>query len=227
MPEQSQNNRIRMNTKKQIYKSWTPAERRYMNRHYSRKPINELAAALHRSFTSIHAYAAKNNIRKEYRKNGWTPQEEKILMRYYPQGGAGAVLPHLHRTRHSIRLHARIIGVKYISPYKPWTSQDDDYIRLHYQTESDKKIAQILHQQVYLVNRRRCKLHLRRLSNNGWTAEEIELLKQYYPATPSIVLARKLGRTQYSVTKTANRLGISKSRPYPRTAIQKNNNPFA
>jgi hypothetical protein len=152
----------------------------------------------------------KHNLHREYRLNGWRPQEEEIIKRCFPKGGVESVMPRLHRSRHAVFTHASIMGMKRVFEKQSWTSKEDEYIRLHCETDSDEEIARILQRKVLHVANRRRQMHLYRFRGDGWTDVEIELLEQNYHTTPSIEFAYKFGRSQNSITKMAQKLGIHK-----------------
>lgn len=65
------------------------------------------------------------------------------------------------------------------------------------------------------ITRRPATRKVRRASNGGntWSREEVAFMRKYYRVNETAWVARKLGRTVYSVRYKASDLNIKKSRP--------------
>jgi hypothetical protein len=48
-----------------------------------------------------------------------------------------------------------------------------------------------------------------------WSQDEVDILENLYPSTPNDEIARRLGRSRYSVEMKAKRLGFEKEQPSP------------
>lgn len=55
------------------------------------------------------------------------------------------------------------------------------------------------------------KRHFKNQRMPRWTASELDKLRDLYPSTPNVEIARQLGRTTKSVVSKAHKLGLKKT----------------
>jgi DNA-binding CsgD family transcriptional regulator len=93
-----------------------------------------------------------------------------------------------------------------------WTKQHEIYLKQYYGKKSNKEIANALERSCDSVQRKAQRLGLTTSKENDyrpWTKEEIDYMYKWYERRGTDFIAKKFNRTQYSVRRKAQNLGLN------------------
>lgn len=93
-----------------------------------------------------------------------------------------------------------------------WTKQHELYLKQNYNKKSIKEIACTLGRSYNSVQRKAQRMNLTIPKENElipWTQEEIDYLEKWYEKRGTDFIAKKFNRTQYSVRRKAQSLGLN------------------
>ena len=93
-----------------------------------------------------------------------------------------------------------------------WTKQHELYLKKYYGEKSVKEIADILGRSYNSVQRKAQRMKLtipKEGESRPWTQEEISYLEKWYEKRGTDYIAKKFNRTEYSVRRKAQSLGLN------------------
>lgn len=103
-----------------------------------------------------------------------------------------------------------------------WTSTEDEFLIMHYQSMTNKELAEQLNRSLHSVAEHGRKLGLRRpggrgwASHNtvvhGWSRQEDDYLREHYGKVKATDIADGIGRSLLAVQNRAGILGITRQR---------------
>lgn len=166
----------------------------------------------------------------------WTQTEIRELKRLYPMSHNKDLAKIFGRTRVSILRKAKKLGIKKdwgggyrVGPPPQnenlWSREEVETLKNMFSNSSSRKIAEKLGRSYFAVQSKIRKLGLyqtlkasgqkRNFLENCWTAEEIALLKEFYPLKSRVQIAEQLGRSPDGVARMASKLKLSYLRSCP------------
>jgi hypothetical protein len=189
---------------------------------YGLRDEKSIARDLQRSPTSVRRMA-ETVFRSGSRTGPWSAQETKQLKRYLGASNAEVIARILGRERAEIESKILELG-RIRQPNQRWTRDETLRFKRIYGTRSDEDLGAIFGRQVEEVARHATKLclakdkaFLRRLNGNGatrmprWGTEELAYLRESYPVTSNIEIAKHLRRSVKSVISKAHHIGLKKA----------------
>lgn len=93
-----------------------------------------------------------------------------------------------------------------------WTKQHELYLKKYYGKKTVKEIADILGRSYNSVQRKAQRMGLtvpKENESRPWTQEEINYLEKWYEKRGTDYIAKKFNRTQYSIRRKAQSLGLN------------------
>lgn len=94
-----------------------------------------------------------------------------------------------------------------------WTAEQDQYLIDHWQSQSDRELAEMVGHTAASVNARRQRLGLKhRESSKGpdWSREEVELMQELWGTYTIPQIAKRLNRSVLAVKVKSTRLGLGR-----------------
>jgi len=200
---------------------WTRAEIERLKDLYGLRSEDTIARELGRSASSVRKMAEE--IFRVARKQGpWTANEIQDLKRYLGVSGPDVIARILGRDPAEVKQQVFELGR--IQQGGRWTREETMKLRRIYGTRSDADLAAIFGRNIDSIQRlarRYClakdKAFLRRKHGKGasrmprWGEAEFEVLRELYPDTANLEIARRLGRSVKSVVSKAHHLGLRKN----------------
>lgn len=199
---------------------WTRAEMDRLRDMYGMRDEHAIARELGRTRQSVQRMAEA--IFRGARAQGpWTAGEVERLKTYL-----GATTPQviaLVLGRDQREVEQQIFELGRLQQTSRWTSEETLRFRRLYGTRSDEDLAMIFGRTLDAVQRlakRYClakdKAYVRRRRGEGathmprWAEAELTLLRDLYPRTPNLEIARQLGRSVKSIVSKAHHFGLKK-----------------
>lgn len=96
-------------------KAWTPDEDQLLIRLYGSVPVEDIAARLGRSESSVMHHASHLGV---HRRQPWTDEQERVLLRTYPLIGV-ACAPLCGHSPDASAEHARLCGCRRLPEHSP------------------------------------------------------------------------------------------------------------
>ncbi len=210
---------------------WSDLEIGLLRDLYPDTPQEEIAAQLvGRSFSAVQA---RVHILGLSRENFWTEEETALLRQLWPDRTLSELAGILKRAPRAIRSKARRLGLrrrpmvaadsgdkeegiasrerksKRPAP-RPWSEEEVKCLKHMYPTSSPEKIAKNLdHRSVASIKNKACELGL--TERRVWTAEEDNLIREYYYLGLSWrESAKRLNRSKTGVRLRARALGLQR-----------------
>ncbi|MDR3104228.1 MAG: hypothetical protein LBU96_07220 [Yokenella regensburgei] len=147
-----------------------------------------------------------------YRNNHelWTIEHLRYLEQHYRYQSLDELAAYLGRTPGAVALMADKLGCRG-ERGADWTAAEMDIIRNHYGSGVGAEFLQQLlpGRTVSAIFAMAEKMGV--LSGRFWHADELDILKRYYPAEGTSITARLPGRTIHAVRVMARKLGLKKS----------------
>ncbi len=200
---------------------WAHGEIERLKRLYGLRPDQQIARELSRSVESVRRMA-RRVFAGPPRTGPWSAEEVQQLKDYIGASPPETIAMILRRTVSEVE--HKIEELRRNRHSGPWSSADLHTLKRLYGTRTNEDLAVILGRTVSEIEEAARSLALakdkgfRRRRGDGkpvrmprWTAEEVELLRDLYPDTPNLEIARRLGRTVKAVVSKANDLGLKKS----------------
>lgn len=187
---------------------------------YGLRSEAQIARALGRTPQSVKRMVHKV-FAGEPRSGPWTAREIADLKRYLGAAEVPVIARILRRSEKEVERQIQVLQER-VQP-RAWTSGDVQRLKRLYGTRSAGDLSLILAQPVEEIERKAIELCLAkdkgyvRRSGNGsvrmprWSEPEIELLRELYPDTPNLDIAKRIGRSEKSVVSKAHDLGLKKS----------------
>lgn len=221
------------------FTSWSTKDIRLLRKLYPDAITKDLVGKFGRTIVAINAKASKLEIKKNWRKHydntkptlKWSKKETKLLEKLYPITPNSQLEPYFpKRSLGAVLGKAILLGLKkkYINRLKeeisshefnPWTKKDDELLKKLYPYMPNKEMVKKFGRTKSAISRRAQNMNLykkdytpalRKTDTEYWSKKQIALLKKEYPAAQTKDLAKKIGRTEKSVLRKAECLGIKK-----------------
>ncbi len=201
---------------------WSQAELEKLKLRYGLYADTVISHELNRSVESVRRMAHMV-FKGEPRIGPWSAEEVLQLKRYIGVATVSDMALILRRSTTEIRRKVEELGRQMAD--RPWNSVDRQHLKQLYGTRSDYDLGIILGRTEESIRReaqRLClakdKSFLRRQAGTSgvtrmprWSKEELRLLRELYPVTDNLEIARRLpGRTTKSVVSKAHDLGLRK-----------------
>lgn len=200
---------------------WSQAEVDKLKRKYGKTSDGALARELNRSVESLRRMARKV-FNGDAKAGPWTPSEVKALKEYWGVADMDKMELVLRRTPTDIERKARELRGQLQAGR--WSAEDIQRLKRHYGTRKDEDLVVILGRPVEEIIAKASEYRLakdksswrrigdgKRVRMPRWTPEEVSRLRELYPDTANLEIARELGRTLKSVVSKAHDLGLKKS----------------
>ena len=200
---------------------WSQVEIQLLQDMYGLRDIRAIARELQRSEESVRR-KAESLFQTAQRKDPWTSQEVERLKDYLGLNTPEVIARILGRTVEEVE--REIFALGRIQKDGPWGREELQQFRRVYGTRSDEDLSVIFGRPVRSVRAQASELHLakdkaflRRMHGKGasrmprWGEEEFQLLRELYPDTANLEIARRLGRSVKSVVSKAHHLGLRKN----------------
>ena len=201
---------------------WSQAEIARLREHYGLRDVATIARDLNRPVQSVKKMAAEV-FRQERRTGTWSADEVQRLKRYLGRSSEAVIAQILGRTEEEVR--QRIADLDRTLIATRWTREEVAEFKRIYGTRTDEDLARVFGRPVDLVEKLATKLKLakdkgflRKLNGASatkmprWTEDELNLLKELYPAHSNLDIATKLERSVKSVVSKAHNLGLKKDK---------------
>jgi hypothetical protein len=208
---------------------WSDLEIKLLRDLYPDTPLEGIAAQLvRRSLTAVGAMAHILGLR---RVNHWTEAEIALLRQLWPDRTPFELAGILKRSQRAIKGKARRLGLrrrpmvdadsgdeKKATParerkakrrvLRPWSEEEVKCLKHMYRTRSLEEIARNLdHRSLASIIGKAGELGLRQ--KHGWTAEQDNLIREYYGLGLSWrEIAKRLNRSKFGVQYRARALGL-------------------
>lgn len=199
---------------------WTRAEIDWLRDVYGLRDEQAIARELGRSRQSVRRMAEE--VFGAKRTQGpWTAGEVERLKVYLGATTPQVIALVLGRDEGEVR--EQIFELGRIQQNGRWTNEEMLRFRRYYGTRSDEDLAAIFGRGLDAVQRlakRFClakdKAFLKKQRGEGattmprWSSAELQLLRELYPRTPNLEIARQLNRSVKSIVSKAHHFGLKK-----------------
>lgn len=200
---------------------WSQVEVRLLRDMYGLRDIKAIARELSRSEESVRR-KAESLFKTAARNDPWTGQEVERLKLYLGLNTPEVIARILGRTLAEVE--REIFALGRITRDGPWMRDEVQQFRKIYGTRSDEDLSVIFGRPISTIRAlagelrlAKDKAFLRRQHGKGasrmprWSEEEFQLLRELYPDTANLEIARRLGRSVKSVVSKAHHLGLKKN----------------
>jgi len=200
---------------------WSQAEIAKLKDMYGLRDERSIARELKRSSASVRRMA-EAVFRSAARNGPWSAQEVKMLKRYLGATSSEVISRILGREQGEVESKIMELG-RIQQPNARWTRAETLRFKRIYGTRSDEDLGVIFGRPVEEVARyaaRLClakdKAFLKRVSGEGatrmprWSDEELNLLRELYPSSANMEIAKRLGRSVKSIVSKAHHIGLKK-----------------
>ncbi len=201
---------------------WSQAEVARLKELYGLRDDEAIAKELNRPVASVRKMA-ESIFPVAARIGPWTAVEIQKLKKYLGVAEDEILARILGRTVEEVK--AQVLDLGRIRLDGDWTQEETAELKRLYGTRTDEDIAIIFGRPTRSVVRKaeelclaKDKAFVRRVAGTPstrmprWTAEEIELLKRYYPDHSNLDIAQMLNRSVKSVVSKAHNIGLKKNR---------------
>lgn len=199
---------------------WSQAELERLRRSYGMRPDAQVARDLRRTLESVRRMA-KRVFHGELRTGPWNAREIEELKNYIGAASLDTIALILRRNpgevqRKLTELRTRVAG-------GPWNANEVHILKRWYGTRSNGDLAVILGRPETEIEAKAHELCLAkdkafahrfdaaRTRMPRWNDAEIERLRQLYPESPNLDIARELRRSVKSIVSKAHDLGLRKN----------------
>jgi hypothetical protein len=200
---------------------WSQVEIRLLQDLYGLRDVRSIARELARSEDSVRR-KAESLFQTAQRKDPWTGQEVERLKDYLGLNTPEVIARILGRTLEEVE--REIFALGRIQKDGPWERHELQQFRRIYGTRSDDDLSVIFGRPRRSVQALAAELHLakdkaflRKKHGKGasrmprWNEAEFKLLRELYPDTANLEIARRLARSVKSVVSKAHQLGLRKN----------------
>lgn len=190
--------------------AWTVKDIRFVEQHYGRRSVEEIARRLGRSVGAVRRVAHQSGVGKT-RSQPWTEEERELLRLHYDKGTdyMQTLLP--GRTQLAINAQASKLGIAYKTN---WSGQERQYLKDNYGLIPATKIAQILGRGVSGVRSMAREMNLGKrtiTSSKPWTEREMTIMREHCNQDAWIVRVQAFlpERTRAAIGAQANKMGLT------------------
>ncbi len=209
---------------------WSDLEVELLRQLHPDTPLEEIADQLiGRSLSAVQGMAHILGLR---RVTPWTREEIALLRQLWPERTLSDLAGILKRSERAIKSKANKLGLRRRPithagsadreeaialrqrtskrpTLRPWSEEEVKYLKHAYSTRSPENIAKDLEDRsVASIKGKAWELGLTR--RRGWTAEEDNLIREYYLSLPWNEIARRLNRSSSGVQRRAHVLGLKR-----------------
>jgi hypothetical protein len=212
---------------------WSHAEIERVKRMYGSYPEALIAKRLKRPLASVRRILMKIYDQSDRRAGPWTPLDIQELKSLLGKATTQVIVRKLRREAKDVE--HRIALLRGQIKARPWSSDDEQQLKQLYGSRTDSDLAVILgrpQSQIAEKARQLClakdKSFQHRVQGIGnvrmprWDPAQLDLLRQLYPNTPNVEIARLVRRTTKGIVSKAHDLGLKKSSDRLRTMGQEN-----
>ena len=192
-----------------IYVPWTSEEDNILREFYPIEAGNVCKRLPGRTRSACTTRAVTIGISGEAARP-WTEEEDEILRKYYPIEGYDVVKRLPGRTIDSCR--GRVVKLK-IPSRSFWTLKEIEILRIYYPIEGGEVYKRLPGRTKDACTRRAVSLNIKydiNSSDDHWTEEEINILREFYPIEGREVYKRLPGRTESACRSKACKLGFKR-----------------
>jgi hypothetical protein len=149
----------------------------YLKENYNKVPISDIAKLFKVAESTVYARMGKLGVSNRFQ---WTKKRVLFLIENYSSGTWKFLFDGL-KTNDKMRIlgKASELGLRRSGEYSEYTQEEIDFIENNYFTMSLEKIAILLKRTLSGVYTKANKLGLK--TRDGWSNEELSLLKKVYP----------------------------------------------
>jgi hypothetical protein len=200
---------------------WSQVEEAVLKALYGLRDVKAIARELNRSEESVRR-KAEELFRGPRRSGPWTSQEVERLKGFLGLNAPEVIARILGRPQEEV--DRQIFALGRIRRDGEWTREELQHFRRVYGTRSDDDLSLIFGRTLRSVRtlaRELClakdKAFLKRQRGAGatrmprWGQDELRLLRELYPSTSNLEIARQLERSVKSVVSKAHHLGLKKA----------------
>ncbi len=200
---------------------WSQVEIALLRDLYGLREIKAIARELQRSEESV-ARKAQDLFPGARRNGPWTVQEVEDLKRYLGLNAPEVIARILGRGREEVE--REIAALARVRRDGDWTRDEVQRFRRVYGTRRHEDLCAIFGRSASSVRELAAQLrlakdkaYLRRERGEGatsmprWRSAELRELRELYPGTPNLEIARLLSRSVKSVVSKAHHLGLKKA----------------
>ena len=199
---------------------WSSEEIDHLRRHYGLRTEERIARDLGRSLKSVRDMAAKV-FEARARRGAWSGEEIEKLREYVGASPTEVIARVIGRSVTDVE--RQIEQLRAVRRSGRWSHDEIQRLRRVYGQRTDEDLVVILGRSVESIRRQAAryalakdKAFVRRLKGASstrmprWTEEELDQLRELYPAESNLEIARRLSRTVKSVVSKAHHLGLKK-----------------
>jgi len=199
---------------------WSQAEIARLRDMYGLRDERSIARELRRSTASVRRMA-ESLFRKADRSGPWSAEEVRSLKRYLGATTSEVIARILGRRESEIR--EKVMELGRIQGRADWSREETLHLKRIYGTRSDDDLAAIFGRDVEVVRKYADKLclakdkaFLKKVNGKGatrmprWSQAELRLLRDLYPVTSNLEIAKQLNRSVKSIVSKAHHVGLKK-----------------
>ena len=200
---------------------WSQAEIERLKRLFGLRQDGVIARELNRSVESVRRMA-RRVFSGEPRTGPWLAREVQALKNYL--GAANMETVSLVLRRPSTEIQRKVAELESQVKSRPWTPEDTQSLKRLYGTRFNSDLVLILGRPESDIEVKAASFCLakdkgfrRRAGKGGtvrmprWTPGAVEQLRELYPTTPNLEIAKELDRSVKSVVSKAHDLALKKS----------------
>lgn len=199
---------------------WSSEEIEHLRRHYGLRTEERIARDLGRSVKSVGEMAAKV-FESRTRRGAWSAEDIEKLKEYLGASTTEVMGRVLGRSVADVERQIEVLRA--VRRSGRWDHDEVQRLRRIYGQRTDDDLAVILGRSVDSIRRQAARFALakdkafvRKLKGASstrmprWTEEELDRLRELYPAESNLEIARQLSRSVKSVVSKAHHLGLKK-----------------
>lgn len=199
---------------------WSQAELARLRELYGRRELAVVARELRRPLDSVQRMAYQV-FPGETRSGPWTADEIQRLRECLGCSAPEVIAQVLGRPFADVQ--GQIVELGRLQKSGKWTRQEVAELKRVYGTRTDEDLACIFSRSIESIRAKADALRLakdkafnRKQNGDGvtamprWEERELELLRELYPKTPNLEIARQLGRSVKSVVSKAHNMELRK-----------------
>lgn len=186
---------------------WTEEKVDELKNIWNTKPLYKIAADFHTTEKTIKEKASEIGL-EEYKSNRWTKEEEEILREYSKKYVTKTIAKKLGRSYLSVQKKAVKLGIELHGTTDPWKKWMIDYLKDNINKQPIGQIESMIGLSYHSILVKCEELGIEYVKQ-GWTEEEIQILREYANKCHYTELTKVLpNRTIGAIAAKAYELGI-------------------
>lgn len=186
---------------------WTEEKVSELKNIWNTKPLYKIAADFHTTEKTIRKKAYEIGL-EEYKSNRWTKEEENLLCEYSQKYVTKTIAKKLGRSYLAVQKKAVKLGIDLHSTTDPWKKWMIDYLKDNINKQPIVQIESMIGLSYHSILTKCKELGIEYIKE-GWTEEEINILKEYANKCHFTELTKVLpNRTIGAISAKAYELGI-------------------